>query len=70
MRIFKLLKSVWCWVFGGCKLSLSAEERMKICKKCDWFDTAHFPGPRCSKCGCILEFKTKMETEKCPLGKW
>ena len=41
------------------------EQRIEICKKCEfyaeWF---------CKKCGCILPVKTRMQNEKCPLGKW
>ncbi len=25
---------------------------------------------RCTQCKCVTEFKTKLQTEKCPLGKW
>ena len=56
---------MYCWVIGGCKVADTATERMLICKKCDWYDAG-----TCNKCGCILELKTKMKTEKCPLDKW
>ena len=25
---------------------------------------------QCKKCGCFMEYKTKLKAAKCPLGKW
>jgi hypothetical protein len=25
---------------------------------------------QCKQCGCFMEFKTRLEAAKCPLGKW
>jgi len=38
---------------------------MNICRICD-----HNLAGKCSICGCILKYKTKMDTEKCPIDKW
>lgn len=41
------------------------ERRLGICRTCE-----HFTGTTCRLCGCIVNFKTKLETEHCPIGKW
>lgn len=46
--------------------------RMNICKKCDHFEISTF-GKKwdyCNECGCVLESKTRLENEKCPINKW
>ena len=43
------------------------EKRMNICKSCPEFLSLT---KQCSKCGCFMEIKTKMEQAICPLGKW
>lgn len=44
-----------------------ANERLDICKGCpELISITH----QCKKCGCFMEFKTKLEAAKCPLGKW
>jgi hypothetical protein len=35
--------------------------RMGICNTCE-----HFNNGRCNLCGCIINFKTRLETEHCP----
>lgn len=41
------------------------DRRFAICQACE-----HFTGTSCRLCGCIAKFKTKLATEKCPIGKW
>lgn len=43
------------------------ESRFAACKTCEFFipDTE-----RCSKCGCFMEYKTRLRGQKCPVGKW
>lgn len=44
-----------------------AQERLSICKGCpEFLSITH----QCKKCGCFMEWKTKLEAAKCPLGKW
>ena len=43
------------------------EDRMKICKECPLYFKAT---TQCKKCGCAMLLKTKLESAKCPLGKW
>ncbi|MAO20340.1 MAG: hypothetical protein CMJ25_06260 [Phycisphaerae bacterium] len=64
-RVFRLTRALYCWFRGGCEVSLTADQRLSICKKC-----THYTSGRCSICGCILKYKTKMETEECPINKW
>lgn len=47
------------------------DDRMKICKACEFWDQEEFMGTgRCRKCGCSTWAKLRMATESCPLGKW
>ena len=38
-----------------------------LCKDCNYFDYEKWS---CKNCGCYLEKKAKMNTEKCPKNKW
>jgi hypothetical protein len=52
----------------GQVVTVSDEERdrrMAICQDCEFFT-----GLTCLKCGCVARWKTKLATEKCPVGKW
>jgi len=44
-----------------------AEERVKICQQCEWYDAAQH---RCKECGCYLAPKVKFSLESCPIGSW
>ena len=39
--------------------------RLKICHSCE-----HFSAPRCTLCGCFMNFKTTLTSSQCPVGKW
>ena len=41
------------------------QTRREICSSCEHNDFG-----RCSDCGCYLWAKTKLKSEKCPVGKW
>lgn len=44
--------------------------RMELCRACEF---AQGPGDRkifCGKCGCVLAGMTRIQGEKCPVGKW
>jgi hypothetical protein len=45
----------------------AAEERLTICRACPELIPVV---DQCKKCGCFMEWKTKLEAAKCPLGKW
>lgn len=44
-----------------------AEERIKICQKCEYYDAVQ---NRCKECGCFLAPKIKFSLESCPIGAW
>lgn len=53
---------------SGQAITSSREEikrRLEICEGCEFYKNG-----TCQKCGCVIRFKTKLATEKCPLGKW
>jgi hypothetical protein len=43
------------------------KERMAICKECPFFIKVT---GQCSKCGCIMEAKTRLAEASCPVDKW
>jgi len=44
-----------------------AKVRMDICKACPELIKLT---SQCKKCGCLMNVKTKLESAKCPIGKW
>jgi hypothetical protein len=42
-------------------------ERMEICRSCPFFIKIT---TQCSKCGCVMEAKTRLAEASCPVGKW
>jgi hypothetical protein len=64
-RLLRLTKALYCWLKGGCEVALTADQRLAICKNCE-----HYVSGKCAICGCVLKYKTKMDTEKCPINKW
>jgi hypothetical protein len=44
-----------------------ASERLQICKQCPELIAIT---NQCKKCGCFMNVKTKLDSAKCPLGKW
>lgn len=43
------------------------DKRLSICKTCEHFDSEY---KKCNKCGCYLDYKVKLRTVECPIGKW
>jgi hypothetical protein len=44
-----------------------ADSRLATCMECpELLPAVH----QCKKCGCFMNLKTKLESAKCPLGKW
>ena len=43
------------------------QERLDICILCDLYDQKN---DRCKKCGCKGNWKKRLITEHCPIGKW
>lgn len=44
--------------------------RLDICKNCKEKKYIWKIGFICKQCGCILESKTTIEDEECPINKW
>lgn len=41
--------------------------RLVLCHRCDLFLPQQ---KRCSRCGCYMDFKARMRSQHCPVGKW
>jgi hypothetical protein len=42
-------------------------ERLEICKNCP---RLFKPTYTCRECGCFMQIKARIPSQKCPLGKW
>lgn len=42
------------------------QQRLKVCLTCPRLSKLK----RCLECGCFVNLKTRLTTEKCPLVKW
>lgn len=71
-----LLQQMGNAVVAGIKYALNGfknveeeeiKRRMEICQQCPFYDKEQ---NKCSKCGCFMKFKSMMESEHCPIGKW
>ena len=66
-------KSAYAFVIAGlpCVEEGEIARRLRICAECPEFDVEKYGGAgECKVCGCNMEIKTIMATEKCPEGKW
>jgi hypothetical protein len=43
------------------------DRRMAICETCEFLKR---PAKQCSKCGCFMKLKTKIDRAHCPIHKW
>jgi len=72
-QIFEGVKNT---IFKQEDVELIANERWKICKKCEFIDAKGdkcvMPGtePCCGECGCSLGFKMRALSSSCPKDKW
>ncbi len=44
-----------------------AKQRLDVCLACPELITLTI---QCKKCGCFMSAKTKLDSAKCPIGKW
>jgi|LakMenEpi03Aug12_release.lakeMendotaPanAssembly.Ray.scaffolds.fasta_scaffold1364710_2 hypothetical protein len=66
-------KSTAVFVLAGMPIATENQiyERLKLCSKCINFDPNSYAGNgECKICGCCMEIKASMATEKCPIGIW
>ena len=47
-----------------------SNSRLIICKDCPYHKVLWKFGSICKQCGCVLESKTTVTYEKCPMNKW
>lgn len=45
----------------------TAEQRLEICKTCEFLTPVT---NRCQKCGCFMNFKVSLPSSTCPIGNW
>lgn len=43
-----------------------AEQRLSVCNSCEFLSKAR----TCKKCGCLVDAKTRLANQRCPLHKW
>jgi hypothetical protein len=48
---------------------MTPNDRLIICKACPEYINRGLLS-KCNACGCFLLAKTKLKTQKCPVGKW
>lgn len=41
--------------------------RLSVCDDCEYYDE---PASKCELCKCRVQFKVRLETWRCPIGKW
>lgn len=41
------------------------KKRIDLCNVCDYLKLR-----TCTKCGCLVDLKTKLTKSSCPMGKW
>ena len=67
-RIFRFLKSLWNYILYGKRVTLSEyKDRLDKCSRCMFFNETNW---ECTECGCYVDKKAKMSTEKCPDNRW
>jgi len=55
------------WTKAGMPLTTpdTLQNRLTTCDACDLYKK-----PICSKCGCLVFVKARLQTSQCPEGKW
>ena len=62
-------RSLQRWVASGLKTVLPQDHEIRF-SKCQQNTCGKYSNFVCTGCGCIAYAKTKLETEKCPIGLW
>ena len=72
MKLLNKLKSIILGTYYNIcnKHNDLANERLPICKNCEYKIPISSNINMCDQCGCILESKARVKLEKCPLNKW
>ena len=72
-QISLFIKSMRGWAFDRFRIVSSREHkrRLAICRTCPSLDPNGWNGSgKCLECGCAVKAKTKIRSQKCPIGKW
>ena len=68
MRVINFLKAIAKYIRFGKRVSINDYiYRLTVCETCNHLDNEKWS---CKECGCYLDKKAKMNTEKCPNDKW
>lgn len=68
MRLIRFIKALWRYILHGKKIDFHLYVyRLETCDKCEHLDSETW---KCKICGCYLDKKCKMDTEKCPENNW
>lgn len=68
MRVLRFLKAIIRYICFGQRTTIDVYiSRLTSCEYCEHFNDDNWS---CKKCGCYLDKKAKMSTEKCPDNKW
>lgn len=66
MRLIRFIKALVKYALHGHRVEFGDYVlRLRMCNECPYRDEF-----TCKKCGCFLDKKCKMDTEKCPKGNW
>ncbi len=49
---------------------ITQNNRMNICRNCEYCSNPKLKFVLCTVCGCLLNAKIKNKSEKCPKNKW
>jgi hypothetical protein len=62
-----LSSSIATWAMAGMPLATpdTLQNRLTTCDACNLYKK-----PICSKCGCLIFVKARLQTSQCPEGKW
>lgn len=67
-RICRFIKALWKYIWFGNRVSfVQYITRLMDCKYCTYLNHDKW---MCGVCGCYVDKKAKMSTEKCPKYKW
>jgi hypothetical protein len=70
--VFKKIKNIilgWYFYLFGINFEKS-QERLVICNVCEFKEQITKKHSICSKCGCYILAKTRVQDEQCPEQKW
>ena len=67
-RLIRFLKALWKYILYGKRVSFKTYvQRLTACSRCPYLNIEKWT---CDVCGCYVDKKNKMSTEKCPKGVW